>query len=530
MDGSDRQHLQCKGVPGRSLVAWVSACAIILFFAAIILFMPLRYVVGVMALDDCGYYLQVARNLSHGSLSFDGINPTNGFHPLWFIFIAPVYLLVSNIDAAFLLVMFLSAVLAGASVFVLVKLCGKMGFGTAASAAALVMLLGAVFQKLYGMESWLLILLTIALIERSVAFRVFEKHAVPGRQLALLGFLAGLMFLARLDSVFYVMSFLAAVCVAIIVYIIAAEHSWKRRIGAIAERGLWLLTPAAMLAACYFTWNYAIFGHLGPVSGSLKTTFPNISQSAPAMPWSRYAVPAFLILLGALISLIRRGAERATGIICFVSGLGLMFLLLYIKLYFAGGVYVWYFAQQYAGAALGAALFVEALVRLIDKRRARTILNIAACVLAAMLISHRMVVRYGKSRPGGEEPAYDAAIWARQNIPEGAVCAMNWAGMFGYFADRQVVNLDGVINGYEYVDALEKGEFSRFLDRCNVQYLVSECVVEPEVLSGAYEEYAFGPRLHKETAEGNFVPVRRTNELYNAPFNEERRRLIVWKR
>lgn len=530
MDRSDRQHFGYAGVPDRSLVAWVSACAVVLFFATIILFTPLRYVVGVMALDDCGYYLQVARNFSHGSLSFDGINPTNGFHPLWFIFIAPIYMLVSHIDTAFQLVMLMSTVLAGASVFVLVRLCGKMGFGIAATAAALVMLLGAVFQKLYGMESWLLILLTIMLIERSVVFRVFEKRAVRGRQLALLGFLAGLVFLARLDSVFYVMSFLAAVSVAIVVCSMATERSWKRRVGAIAVRGLWLLVPPAVLAACYFAWNYAIFGHLGPVSGSLKTTFPSISQSPPAIPLSRYGVPVLLILSGALISLIRRGAERAAGIICLASGLGLMLLVFYIKLYFSGGVYVWYFAQQYVGAALGAALLVEAFVRLIDRHRARTFLNIAACVLLAILVSHRIVVRYGKSRPGGEEPAYDAAIWARQNIPEGAVCAMNWAGIFGYFADRQVVNLDGVINGYEYVDALEKGRFSQFLDKCKVQYLVSECVVEPEVLSGDYEEYAFGPRLHKKTAEGNFVSIGRTNELYNAPFNEEGRRLIVWKR
>ena len=36
--------------------------------------------------DDCFYYLKVAQNLAtgHGS-TFNGINPTNGYHPLWLV-------------------------------------------------------------------------------------------------------------------------------------------------------------------------------------------------------------------------------------------------------------------------------------------------------------------------------------------------------------------------------------------------------------------------------------------------------------
>ena len=47
--------------------------------------------------DDAYYYFGVARNLAggHGS-TFDGINPTNGYHPLWCWILVPVFALVDD--------------------------------------------------------------------------------------------------------------------------------------------------------------------------------------------------------------------------------------------------------------------------------------------------------------------------------------------------------------------------------------------------------------------------------------------------
>src|SRR3972149_3649273 len=44
--------------------------------------------------DDGFLYFQVARNLAAGhGFTFDGINPTNGFHPLWLLLIPPIFAL-----------------------------------------------------------------------------------------------------------------------------------------------------------------------------------------------------------------------------------------------------------------------------------------------------------------------------------------------------------------------------------------------------------------------------------------------------
>src|SRR5690349_1856159 len=44
--------------------------------------------------DDAYYYFKVAQNISegHGS-TFDGINPSNGYHPLWMLVCIPIFAL-----------------------------------------------------------------------------------------------------------------------------------------------------------------------------------------------------------------------------------------------------------------------------------------------------------------------------------------------------------------------------------------------------------------------------------------------------
>ncbi|RIK27074.1 MAG: hypothetical protein DCC54_04475, partial [Anaerolineae bacterium] len=44
--------------------------------------------------DDAYYYFKVAQNISEGlGSTFDGINPTNGYHPLWMLVCIPIFAL-----------------------------------------------------------------------------------------------------------------------------------------------------------------------------------------------------------------------------------------------------------------------------------------------------------------------------------------------------------------------------------------------------------------------------------------------------
>src|SRR5687768_648390 len=103
--------------------------------------------------DDAYYYFKVAQNIAegHGS-TFDGINPTNGYHPLWALICIPIFAL-----ARFDLILplrILLLVLSGLSVatgILLYRLIGKVFAPAIGAMAALFWvfsfdILGIVYQ------------------------------------------------------------------------------------------------------------------------------------------------------------------------------------------------------------------------------------------------------------------------------------------------------------------------------------------------------------------------------------------------
>src|SRR2546427_260168 len=66
---------------------WAGMVALLLMFT----FAPVRDVLIRFVQDDAFYYFEVARRLGSGQGStFDGINPTNGYHPLWQLLLVPL--------------------------------------------------------------------------------------------------------------------------------------------------------------------------------------------------------------------------------------------------------------------------------------------------------------------------------------------------------------------------------------------------------------------------------------------------------
>src|SRR5262245_13750371 len=64
----------------------------------------LANVTPLLVVDDGFYYFKIAQNLARGAgSSFDGINPTNGYHPLWLLCLVPVFWLARNVQQAFLI-------------------------------------------------------------------------------------------------------------------------------------------------------------------------------------------------------------------------------------------------------------------------------------------------------------------------------------------------------------------------------------------------------------------------------------------
>jgi len=63
---------------------------------------------------------------------------------------------------------------------------------------------------------------------------------------------------------------------------------------------------------------------------------------------------------------------------------------------------------------------------------------------------------------------YQGALWARDNLPAGTTIWADNAGVLGYFSQHPVINTDGLINSYDYLEKVMKphrvGEYCRQWD------------------------------------------------------------------
>ncbi len=99
----------------------------------------------------------------------------------------------------------------------------------------------------------------------------------------------------------------------------------------------------------------------------------------------------------------------------------------------------------------------------------------AVLTLMLVLQSNGVASRLRTSRDPDElrNTRTDLMGWIESHLPAGAPIASWNAGQFGYFLDRPVVNLDGLVNDAEFAHALRRGEpILNYLDREGIRYIV----------------------------------------------------------
>jgi hypothetical protein len=158
--------------------------------------------------DDAYYYFKVAQNISegHGS-TFDGINPTNGYHPLWMLVCVPIFAL-ARFDLILplrVLIVVMAALSATTSILLfrlLKKITGEPIAMLAASFWAFNMLVHSIITQ-QGMETGIVAL-------SAVLFLFLLQKAEPEKQLvtadfAFLALAALFVIFSRLDGIFLVL-------------------------------------------------------------------------------------------------------------------------------------------------------------------------------------------------------------------------------------------------------------------------------------------------------------------------------------
>lgn len=158
--------------------------------------------------DDAYYYFKVAQNISegHGS-TFDGINPTNGYHPLWMLICVPIFAF-ARIDLILPLRILLVVMggLSAATAVLLYRLIGNVFSLSVGALAALYWVfsfdvLNIVYRP--GLETGIAAFFIVLLLYKLYDFeKSWRQNHLSRKQISVLAILAVLMMFSRLDLVF----------------------------------------------------------------------------------------------------------------------------------------------------------------------------------------------------------------------------------------------------------------------------------------------------------------------------------------
>jgi 4-amino-4-deoxy-L-arabinose transferase-like glycosyltransferase len=477
--------------------------------------------------DDAFYYFKIARNIATGhNVTFDGETLTNGFHPLWMAILTPIYLLGGDRDLSVHLGLTIASLLAAGTVFLVYAIARTLTDNLWASlAAATVYALHPylIVEALNGMET----ALTVFMV--ALTTWLFLRIAVRSERTSLAGYAglgasAGLMVLARTDTVF--------ILPPVLLFLLARERGWQRLTSPLVTGGLALVVvaPWAIWSLVTFGTVVQVSGvavadvereayldvHGSSVTTQVDRAWDVTSDALFAELPHLYFVPhggpktpilftglGFLALMLVAPFAPQRGqATRQIGLLT-VPTLGIV-----ASLVFNGAirwhVRVWYLAPM----ALVGAIFLAIVVNYVHgllrgtriawrsatrnydavgsrapagpqasrRRRRRIPLAIPSTALYVLIVAG-LIVWYGPQRYGSFDHELrhrvnmlEAARWLEENTDSQARIGSLNAGIIGYFSDRTVINLDGVVNEEAY-EARRDGRLLEYVLSKEICYL-----------------------------------------------------------
>ena len=437
--------------------------------------------------DDAFYYFEIARNLAAGKFStFDGgITRTNGYHPVWLLLVTPFYWVLDLESALFGIKALEIMLIAGAVCLVAVAVrLARLPW----------ILVFAVLPALYGHRGMMLGMEAAAgaffLGATLVAAVLFARDARRWRWL-----LAGIAFLLPWVRFEYAaIALIVAGGLALLPGAAASASSGlsSGRLGVARLCSTAGLPFAGAVAGIlvYFLYNGVVFGGILPVSAATKMAASAQWGESDPVGWATvgrlirtagrdavlvaelcgYALAVWIVarrrgwcieaklLLAVLLAVLAFGVEN--------FAVKVQVALLYHTR--VDGWSYWYYVPGYLAAALMVpvrcyvAIFLLrrfALGRWASWQRPAVVATCAAGI-ALSFDPYRFTEPFRfvhESRHSLESMHFwgvaGELVAFERMLPEDAILGSWDSGAVGYFAERPVVNLDGLVNSYDYLRA-----------------------------------------------------------------------------
>jgi hypothetical protein len=433
----------------------------------VIAWAPLEWLLRTTLGDDPFYYFTIARSFAHGQgFTFDGVEPTNGFHPLWMAVLVPIFRVPATRAGAVHAVLTLSALFDAIGVYVLFRLLRTLGVAIAVAAAVVGLYVASpVLLSTSGPMNGLETALNVALTSTVLLWywRARSSDAASRSVSLPLGLSSGLLLLARTDNAVLLLALYAQ-----LLWVARRERGRRRAVMAAGALALGMLAP-------WVAWCQLRFGSPVAVSGRAAAYFTRQLVAAEGWTVRDYAIKAvknlaalatyfpifhlntasfvraasgnlFLVLTagGAALGAIRDAApfDRAR----FAGRLRpwlapLLGGVAFVGIHTARAVELrgWYYIGLLPILFVVLALIVE------QARRAAAVLTAIGVVVWCVSMAAGLRSRCGESA------AYEMIDVVNRRVNVETVLGSWNAGLFGYFyTGGTVVNLDGLVNNRAY--------------------------------------------------------------------------------
>ncbi len=459
--------------------------------------------------DDAFYYFLTADRISNGqNISFDGITLSNGYHPLWLFSLVPLYLLPGRelpLHLALTASSLFDVVAAGLVALAVARLTENK-IAAIFSLAFYLFLPQNVFASVNGVESALTAMLLAALL--LILVSVWRDQREDWLRWSIwTGAMGGLTVLARLDSALVVVAILA-----VIALLQSGARRWRVPLiaGSVATAlvlpwllwGLVAVGTAAPVSAESSTWLYRehisagkpdmdfadnVRQGLSATKHVFLTQMPRLYL--PSKPYAAMFLGGACLLCVHLLLFSRDPLRRRTAHQLLVAGVPLaaFVAMLLVNSGYRWFVREWYFAWGMPTVVLliGVAF---AYLDTITVSAARTIgrgyssSHATASTAPRLLLLTSLVVLLAVAYAGRGRDTWrtgyfpfqhsnlGAAHYLRENTePDARVASFN-AGVIGYFSDRTVINIDGVVNPDAF-RALREHRLMAYLRSAEVEYI-----------------------------------------------------------
>ena len=432
-----------------------------------------------MTVDDTFYYFKTALNVSRGlGSTFDGLNPTNGYHPLWLALLASVFSVFRD-DLVFLtrvaFTIQIIMVWAGGMMLARVRAAG----GRWVLLPLTLTLLNPFTAKivLCGQETALQFLMSSAALVYWWNLRSSPARATSARGWIALGLLCVLATLSRLDTIFF-----GAVLLAMPVVL---PSETERSLGFAGRLRLSVIGGAAMVVGLlpYLAFNVVKYKHMMPVSGAIKLHLET-SELSPRPLRAAVGVVSVIWLFW-LWSATRRRALSPSASATPSDAVDLAFLAPPLGAALVAAIYnlairgemspslvrIWYLEPYLLALAVAAGAILQS-----QALRSVAVRAFTRGLVAVWVVFTAFTWRY-RVEPRSYS-IYAAAArcseWFDHNSAPGAVAAAWDAGFAAAMTRKPVMNLDGLISSWEFKENyLDRGDVDEFISKRHpVDYVI----------------------------------------------------------